>query len=203
MATFRLAYRCIKLWAVQRGLYSSRFGYLSGVHITLMLSWVYKRIAYESSFVSVPDLVQSFFHHYAYYAWADRMVYDAFFHVKKPRYHRSAREPMVVLGFHTPNSNIAHTSTVPGLKTLVKEFKAADASLSTPGMTWSQFFGAADVTTLNPTTLAAGPKNFLEAHTSYVKIDIQFWGRTLVKGKSLVGWVESRCLLLVVGSYPY
>jgi hypothetical protein len=195
---FRQAYRCIKLWAVQRGLYSAKFGYLGGVHITLMLSWVCKRLAHDVSSVSVADLVVSFFQHYAYFNWAQEMVYDAFFHKKKPRYHRSAKEPMVVLGFHAPNSNIAHTSTVPGLQLLDKEFKAADSKLNEPGMTWEKFFGPSSDPSLE-LHLPVGAAEFLNAYSSFVKIDIQFWGRMLAKGKSLVGWVESRCISLVVG----
>jgi len=166
-----------------------------------MLSWVCKRIAYDSGSASVADLVASFFHHYGQFDWTNDMVYDVFFHKKKPRYNRSTREPMVVLGFHAPNSNIAHTSTVPGLQMLVKEFKAASERLCKPGMTWDAFFGAGS--TLSPApSLSLGAAGFLETYHDFVKIDIQFWGRTLAKGKSLVGWVESRCISLVVGKYP-
>lgn len=193
---FRLAYRCIKLWAVQRGLYSSRFGYLSGIHITLMLSWIYKRMAYDSGSVTTSDLVATFFHHYAHYNWRHATVFDPFFHKKQPRYQRSPKEPMVVLGFHAPNANVAHTSTVPGLKALVKEFKTADERLSQDGLTWDQFLG-------NPNDSNAGVVEFLHTYDSYVQIKIQYWGRSLSKGKGLVGWVESRCLLLVVGMHNF
>ncbi|KZM24974.1 polynucleotide adenylyltransferase [Ascochyta rabiei] len=200
-ATFSLAYRCIKLWATQRGIYSSKFGFLGGVHITLMLSWVYKRIAHDidtqnSSPIRTDDLVTSFFHYYANFNWVDDIVFDAFFHKQKPRYHRTAREPMVVLGFHAPNSNVAHTSTVSGLSLLVQEFKSASLRLSEPGMTWQDFFEPPGMHSF--TGMDLGETQFLQLYRSYVSIDIQFWGRTLTKGKSLVGWVESRCLSLVV-----
>jgi poly(A) polymerase Pap1 len=198
LPTFRLAYRCIKLWAIQHGVYSTKFGFLGGVHITLMLSAIYKRIANGFGAVSAGDLITSFFHHYAHFEWANEMVYDSFFHKNVPRYHRSAREPMVVLGFHTPNSNIAHTSTVPGVQVLVKEFSTADARLSDPAVTWETFFrplgGAASTC-----ELTAGAASFLDTHESYAKIDINYWGRSLAKGKSLVGWLESRALSLVIG----
>jgi len=107
---------------------------------------------------------------------------------------------MVVLGYHAPNSNIAHTSTVPGLRVLVREARAADERLSKSGMTWEKFLGRPEETS-HISNSSTGANDFLRAHDSYVKIDIQFWGRTLAKGKSLVGWVESRCLTLVVGEY--
>ncbi|KAH8724637.1 Poly(A) polymerase type 3 [Phaeosphaeriaceae sp. PMI808] len=197
LPTFRLAYRCIKLWAVQRGIYSAKFGYLGGVHITLILSWVSKRIAHDFGPVTAADLVMSFFYHFAHFNWANDMMYDSFFHTKLPRYHRSTREPMVILGFHSPNSNIAHTSTIPGLRTLIKEAQAANKRLSDHSLTWEQFFGTSN-DARSALGLGSGANDFLMAHGSYVKIDIQFWGRTLAKGKSLVGWVESRCLSLVV-----
>lgn len=206
LVTFGLAYRAIKLWAVQRGIYSSKFGFLGGVHITLMLSWVFKRVSLDDTTgeprtVSASDLVATFFHYYANYNWAGDMVFDAFFNKQRPRYHRSAREPMVVLGFHAPNSNIAHTSTLPGLLTLTKEFQRASSHLTDPSATWQSFFEVSETGSLTGT--GSGEKLFLQYYKSYVSIDIQFWGRTLAKGKSLVGWVESRCISLVVGMYTY
>jgi hypothetical protein len=163
-----------------------------------MLSWVAKCIGHKNSSATTNDLITSFFHHFARFDWTNDMMYDAFFHKQKPRYHRSAREPMVILGFHAPNSNIAHTSTLPGLKTLSYEIKAADEKLSEPTMTWEKFFGRLDDS--QPTlSFHNGAKSFLRSHSSYVKVDIQFWGRTLAKGKGLIGWVESRCVSLVVG----
>lgn len=191
MAAFRLAYHFIKLWAVERRIYSAKFGYLGGIHITLMLSWLSKRLAHDVGVVSAGDLVASFFHHYARLDWKNEMVFDAFFHTKMPRYQRSMREPMTILGFHAPNSNIAHTATAPGLQVIVDELKRADERLSSPGMTWDGFFA-------KDASISTGANDFLTAHDSYVKIDIQYWGRDLHRGKGLVGWVESRCINLVV-----
>jgi uncharacterized protein (UPF0248 family) len=200
LATFRLAHRCIKLWAVQRGIYSSKFGYLGGIHITLMLSWIYKQLAHDGASVSAADLLTAFFHHYARFDWQHEMVFDPFFHNTKLRYQRSAREPMVVLGLHAPNTNVAYTVTKPSVKTIVSEFQIADELLSQEGMTWTEFFGN-KVDSSSANEVDAGTATFLAAHDSYVQVNIQYWGRTLSKGKGLVGWVESRCLLLVVGMY--
>jgi uncharacterized protein (UPF0248 family) len=200
LPAFRLAYRCIKLWAVQRGIYGAKFGFLGGVHITLMLSWVCKKLGHESGSVTAADIVVSFFHHYAHFDWTNDIVYDAIYHKKQPRYYRSAREPMVVLGYHAPNSNIAHTATVPGLQLLVKAFRNAEQQLCEPDMTWEAFFGAPSFSELE-SNLPQGVADFLRTYNNFVKVDIQFWGRTLAKGKSLVGWVESRCIALVIGKH--
>ncbi|KAF2277554.1 uncharacterized protein EI97DRAFT_449642 [Westerdykella ornata] len=191
LGAFRLAYRAIKLWALQRGVYSSKFGFLGGIHITLMLASICKGLVHVAGAVTAPALVKIFFHHYAHFDWKNDMVFDPFFHKTRPRYHRSAREPMVVLGYHAPNSNAAHTSTGPGLATLVKEFKIADQRLSAVGMSWDQFF-----------TVPGGAENylseFLGSHDGYAQISMQYWGRSLSRDKGLIGWVESRSLLLVV-----
>jgi len=163
-----------------------------------MLTWVSKSIAHSSGSSTSADLVTSFIHNLAQFDWANDMMFDAFFHKKTPRYHRSAREPMVLLGYHAPNSNIAHTATVPGLRVLIREARTADERLSDASTTWEQFLGISDETS-HISSSGSGANHFLRAHDSYVRIDIQFWGRTLAKGKSLVGWVESRCLSLVVG----
>jgi uncharacterized protein (UPF0248 family) len=192
MASFRLAYHFIRLWAVERGIYSAKFGYFGGIHITLMLSWVCKRLAHDVGLVSAGDLVVSFFSHYANFDWKNDIVFDVFFHKKMPRYQRSIREPMAILGFHAPNSNIAHTATAPGLQVLACELKRANARLSGSEMTWKAFFDD------QASHVDAGVKDFLTSHESYVRIDIQYWGRALSKGRGLVGWIESRCINLVI-----
>lgn len=200
VASFRLAYLLIKLWAMQRGIYSAKFGYLGGIHITLLLSWVCKRLAHGTGSVSTGDLIVSFFHHYAHFDWQNEMVFDAFFHKSKPRYQRSHREPMVVLGFHSPNSNIAHTATFPAMQVLITEFQRASNRLSASNTTWDEFFGDR-LTLTRGAVLPPHEKDFLTSYERYARIDIQYWGRTLSKGRGLVGWVESRCVNLVVGKY--
>ncbi|KAF2258557.1 hypothetical protein CC78DRAFT_526146 [Lojkania enalia] len=194
---FRLAYRCIKLWALRRGIYSSKFGYVGGIHLTLMLSIIHKRLAHDGGSVTAVDLITTFFHYYANFDWKNDILYDPFFHQKTPRYYRSAREPMVILGFHAPNANIAHTMTVPGLKTLVKEFELADQHLSQEGMTWEKFLNGNTVSDIVDSQVFS-PSDFLTSQDSFVKIKLQYWSPSLGKGRGLLGWVESRCLLLVL-----
>ncbi|KAI4691866.1 hypothetical protein J4E81_007393 [Alternaria sp. BMP 2799] len=64
-------------------------------------------------------------------------------------------------------------------------------------MTWEAFFGAPSAPEPE-SQLPDGAAEFLRNYNNFVKVDIQFWGRTLAKGKSLVGWVESRCISLVI-----
>jgi hypothetical protein len=162
-----------------------------------MLSWLHKRMYLENGTISAADLVCTFFHHYSRFDWTNEMVYDSFFHNTKPRYQRSAKEPMVVLGYHAPNANVAHTSTMPALHILITELKMADKRLSEESMGWDRFFGQHTAQTSSRTD--PGMLEFLASHSSYAQINIQYWGRSLPKGKALVGWVESQLPSLIVG----
>lgn len=200
LAAFRVAHRFIRAWAEQRGIYSSKFGYLGGLHITLLLSRVCKFLSRDAGTVTAADIICTFYHHYSNFDWNSQMVFDPFFHKQLPRYHRSAREPMVILGPHTPTVNVAHTASLPSVKALVREMKRADDLLSQVDMTWRKFIGGTE----NENAMAdlpPGASDFLQSYDSYIKINVQYWGLSLAKGSTLVGWLESRCVLLLVGMF--
>ena len=187
---FKLAHQAIKFWAKQRGIYAAKFGYLGGIHISILLSRVSKLISYDGKTVSVPTVLTTFFDHYANFDWKNHMAFDPFFH-KRPRYVRTAREPMVILGYHAPALNTAIAASPPSVRTMSDEFKRANALLSRDGMTWADFLG--------DETSEPGATEFLRCYKTYIKIDAQFWGVSLAKGSSFVGWLESRCVMLLVG----
>ncbi|KAH8681286.1 hypothetical protein BX600DRAFT_446186 [Xylariales sp. PMI_506] len=189
-ATFRTAYHVVATWAKQRGIYSARFGYLGGIHIAILLVRVYKLLGREIGAVSAPALLLTFFKHYAQFDWKTQMAFDPFFH-KRPLYVRTAREPMVILGFHAPSLNVAHAASPPTVRTISEEFQRADALLSTGGPTWSHFLG-------HGKGISQGASEFVNAFKSFVQIDVQFWGFSLAKGSQFVGWLESRCVMLLV-----
>ncbi|ORY64963.1 uncharacterized protein BCR38DRAFT_367805 [Pseudomassariella vexata] len=195
LAAFRIVYHLIKTWAKRRGIYEARFGYLGGIHISIMLSRVCKLLARDARSVSVPDIISTFFNHYAQFDWKKDMVFDPFFH-KRLRYVRTAREPMIILGIHAPGLNVAHSASLPSVRTINEEFRRADRLLSDDGMTWSRFLGDIDNSTAH--RLEDGASDFLKAYKSYVRIDVQFWGTSLGKGSQFVGWLESRCVMLLV-----
>ncbi|KAF2810760.1 uncharacterized protein BDZ99DRAFT_386184 [Mytilinidion resinicola] len=203
LAAFRTAYRSIKLWAQQRGIYSAKFGYLGGIHITLMLSRVCKLVSVlrGTAGITAADIVSIFFHHYAEFNWKSDMVFDPFFDKQAPRYSRLTREPMVVLGFHTPNFNTANTASVPSVNTLIEEFKRADSILCEEKMTWSKFLGGSIRDNVNAVESRPGAQDFLQTYQNYIKIGVNYWGPSLKKGSGLVGWLESKCVLLLVGMY--
>ncbi|KFY98819.1 hypothetical protein V500_01547 [Pseudogymnoascus sp. VKM F-4518 (FW-2643)] len=197
LAAFRISCRFIRLWAQQRGIYSSKFGYLGGIHITMMLSRICKLLFRDAGAITAADIICMFFNHYANFDWKTEMVFDPFFNKQQPRYHRSAREPMVILSLRAPVVNVAHTASVPSLETLIKELKRADDLLSEVGVAWPMLIGGtgkggemADV--------SSGAQEFPKTYNSYIKINVQYWGLTLAKGSALVGWLESRCVHLLV-----
>ncbi|KAK8051443.1 hypothetical protein PG993_002828 [Apiospora rasikravindrae] len=189
LAAFRTAHYVVKTWAKQRGIYSGKFGYLNGIQISVLLSRVCKLLSHDSGSTSVPTILTTFFHHYANFDWATQMVFDQFFH-KTLRYVRTAREPMAILGFHPPSLNTALAASTPSVRTIAEEFRKANETLCSDGATWSGFLGDQE--------RVDGALDFLKTYKSYVKIDVQFWGISLAKGSQYVGWLESRCVMLLV-----
>lgn len=128
------------------------------------------------------------------------MAYDPFFYKKPPRYRRYAKEPMVILTLHTPIINVARTASVASVRTIVEELKRADDLISGNVATWGSIVagvgkerGVIDVVT--------GADAFLKSYNSYIKINVQYWGLSLAKGSSVLGWLESRCSMLLVGEF--
>ncbi|KAL7629033.1 hypothetical protein AAE478_000551 [Parahypoxylon ruwenzoriense] len=183
---FKVAYRLIKCWAKRRGIYAAKFGYLGGIQISILLSRLCKLLSHEGKSVSVPTVLTTFFYHYAGFDWKKDIAFDPFFH-KRLSYVRTAREPMVILGFHGPSLNTAQTASVPTVQVISGELRRANAILSQDEMTWSEFLGE-----------DTGSAEFLTTYMTYIKVTAQFWGVSLAKGNGFVGWLESRCALLLV-----
>ncbi|KAH6631697.1 hypothetical protein F5144DRAFT_648792 [Chaetomium tenue] len=198
--TFRLAHRAIKIWAKSRGIYAARFGFLSGIQISILLARVHKLLTRTTTTTTptngspTPEtLLTTFFTHYATFDWARQLAFDPFFHRHTLPYTRTAREPLAVLGYFAPARNTALAASVPSAKTLAAEFRRAADVLRGEGgvLGWAGFLGGG--------VGGAGAKgDFLAAHRSYVKLDVQYWGMSLARGAQFLGWLESRCVMLLV-----
>lgn len=182
---FRLAHRFIRTWAKKRGIYALKHGYLGGIPITILLARLHKLLAHDNAVVSLSDLLATFFNHYASFNWRADLAFDPFFH-KQLNYRRTDREPLAILGYAPPALNTCLAASVPTVRTITEEFQKADKMLSEEGMTWSRFLET------------DGSAYFLKSFKSYIKINVQFWGGSLTKGRGLVGWLESRCVSLLV-----
>lgn len=182
---FRLAHRLVKTWAKRRGIYALKYGYLGGIPITVLLARIHKLLAHESAIVSLSDLLATFFNHYAGFNWRSDVVFDPFFH-KQLNYRRTDREALAILGYAPPALNTCLAASVPTVRTIAEEFQRADKMLSEERMAWSRFLET------------DGSADFLKSYKSYIKINVHFWGGSLTKGRGLVGWLESRCVSLLV-----
>lgn len=193
MAQYRIAHLMIKAWAEARGIYSSKFGFLGGIHISALLVPVCKQLAAESPLSTTSDIITTFFRHYADFDWKTQTVFDPFFH-KTLRYHRTFREPLCLLGWHAPSLNTALNASIPTVKTIAAEFSRANMLLSQEAPTWRNFFSPKVVRGLQ-TSVSQGAAEFLRAFRTYIKIDAHFWGSSFEKGNRFIGWLESRCVM--------
>jgi poly(A) polymerase Pap1 len=194
MREFELAHRFLHIWAQERGVYAGKFGFLNGFAITLMLFGILRHLPpHGDDAVTASNLVCTFFSHYASFDWTACMVHDAAFAVEKKPYRRSAREVMVVLSLHAPRVNVLRTASLPALRTIREELQRAERVLAEPVVSWESFIGG---------PLGGGVGEFLMAYKSYVKIDVHYWGTSVASGSSLIGWLESRCVALLVGKPP-
>ncbi|EFR04098.1 DUF455 domain-containing protein [Nannizzia gypsea CBS 118893] len=190
MNVFRLAHRCITQWAKSSGVYTSKFGLLGGIHITMMLSRLHQLLHGKVGRVTIPELVAMFFHHYAHFDWKNSMVVSP---GVQSRYRRSMREPMVILTVHVPTVNVARAVTAHSLRTIASAFKRAEELLAENGARWSNILRDTSISHNKET----GAEKFLGAHNSYIKVNVQYWGPSPTQASSLVGWIESRFFRLL------
>lgn len=184
-AQFQLAYRFLQTWAERRGLYGDR-AYLTHEHITAMLMAIYKAWAYETAVLSVPDILASFFSRYAKFDVEKDATFDSTLNkdaqMRRPQMDRHQNNPV---GPNFPTlGQILHDDrrlATRYARTIVPELKGASETLSR-GISWTQFLES------------DGVGDFLHSFKLYCKIDVQFWGGSLTKGRGLVHWVSSRLL---------
>lgn len=200
MTQYRVAHLLIKAWAKSRGLYGPKYGLLGGIHIAVLLVPVCKILAKDAGSVTVGDILVTFFHHYARFDWKTQVVFDPFFHSVGVNHRRLEREPLCLLGWHGPALNTALNASAPTVHTIATELRRADSLLSQADITWEGFLGLQENNLSGDGRLDAGGADFLKAYKRYVRIDVNYWGSSSQKRNGLVGWLESRCVMLLVGT---
>ncbi|RMJ13742.1 hypothetical protein CDV36_006566 [Fusarium kuroshium] len=196
MVQYRIAHLFIKAWAQSRGIYSAKFGFLGGIHISVLLAPLCKMLAYDGATVSTADIIVTFFQHYARFDWKTALVFDPFFH-KDLRYNRTFREPLCLLGWHAPALNTAVNASVPTVDAIATEFERAERLLSAEGFSWNNLLGVEPDSPSSPLS-GPGATEFLQNYKSYIKIDAHYWGPSQEKSSRFIGWLESRCVMLLV-----
>ncbi|EFY84832.1 Poly(A) polymerase type 3 [Metarhizium acridum CQMa 102] len=202
MAKYGIAHLLLKAWAKSRGLYSSKLGLLGSLNISVMLVPICKLLAYDGPSAGTTDILTTFFHHYRNFDWKTNMVLDPLFH-GTVKYHRTQRESMCLLGWHTPSRNTALNATASTIHILSAEIMRASDLLSQEGVNWDTFLRGTQSLLPFPELTACNAAGFLDSHKCYIKMNASYLGCSPRKGKRFVGWLESRCLMVLVDLQPW
>jgi poly(A) polymerase len=125
---FRIALRCIKLWATQRGIYSNMLGYLGGVSWAIMTA----RICQWYPNADAATLVSKFFFVYAHWKWpspiklTDEVVESSLSYSQwNPINVRDRYDKMPILTPAYPRQNSAHNVNTFTLNVIQQEIQRA------------------------------------------------------------------------------
>jgi uncharacterized protein (UPF0248 family) len=210
MSSYRTAHRFLSLYLKRRGLYSAKFGYLGGIHLSLMLNRVVKLLAAslpsasaegksklesrqdEVLLFSPATIVRSFFAYYAAFDWLKDIVCDPYLSTESTKHSRSAREPIYIQAIHVPTArlNVASSCTRLSAQTFASEFALAESKLESGDWAWclrSKDDCASD---------------FLKDFGAFVRITLDFWDTDVLgddKIREMSGSLESRITGLMVG----
>lgn len=178
---FRLAHRALKLFLKLHGLIGARFGYLGGFHLAFLLARICLLLPPTAS---ASQIVRVFFRIYARWDWEHDMVTVPIPGVRAMTYRRSiGREPLCILSIEKPVVNMTVNANPHSVGVLQEVLASVDRALD-EGTPWKEVCAGRN----------GGPPwgQFLKDHKSFVKIDVNYWGDGCMKGRALVGWLESR-----------
>jgi uncharacterized protein (UPF0248 family) len=207
ISAYRTAHQFLSLYLKRRGLYSAKFGYLGGIHLSLMLNRVVKllpspahspagkgkaRIDSKYDDLSPASIVRSFFEYYAAFDWARDIVYDPWLNESTTKHARSAREPVYIQSIHIPTArlNVASSCTKLSAHTFTEEFLLAKAHVDSGEWDWC-------LRSRNDCV-----SDFLNEFGAFVRITLDFWDIDILGGdevRVMMGSLESRITGLMVG----
>lgn len=182
MESFRLAHRALKLFLKLRGLIGARFGYLGGFHIAFLLARICLLLPPDAS---PAQIIRAFFYTYSRWDWLGDAVTVPITGVSSGTYRRNlGREPMCILIIEKPAVNMTTNATPHSLNAMQSIFSAADRSLE-QGRSWIDIC-------VGPNVGIPTYKQFLREHKAFIKVEVIYWGSSCMKGRALIGWLESR-----------
>jgi poly(A) polymerase Pap1 len=194
ISSYRIAHRFLSLYLKRRGLYSAKFGYLGGIHLSLMLSRVFKLIPLAMNAPGDPKptpaiVIRTFFKYYATFSWATEIVTDPGLDTKPTR---TARDAVFIHTIHTPTArpNVASSCTRLSGQTFSYEFSLAAKMLDEGNWDWC----------LQPRAVVVS--EFLNTFGAFVRISVDIWDINDIggdKGREVVGGLESKMTRLLVG----
>jgi 2'-5' RNA ligase/endonuclease/exonuclease/phosphatase family metal-dependent hydrolase len=180
LPSFRLALRALKLFIAARGLSGAKFGFLGGIHLTLLLARVALSDAPDDTFTA-SEMLSTFISRYAHFPFTEEIVAIEGVAVGST-YRRTPREALAILSVERPLINVAAGATVPNVAAIQEEFVRADALLHTANESWAAICG----------TPGDSAQTFMSGYPAYVKVDLSFWGVDATRMRALLGYVESR-----------
>jgi poly(A) polymerase Pap1/uncharacterized protein (UPF0248 family)/exonuclease III len=193
LASFRTSHRYISLYLKRRGLYSAKFGYLGGIHLSLMLNRVVKLVAVNAGHdrkLSPATVIRTFFAYYASFNWARDNITDPSL-VNHRDVSRSPRDSIFIYSIHTPTArpNVASSCTSLTARTLTREFSLASERLQHGDWQWCIL------------PKETGISDFLNGFGAFVRLDVDVWDvddNSGDKVREMIGGLESKFPRLMV-----
>jgi poly(A) polymerase Pap1 len=184
MEVFQAANRALKLYLKQQGLQGARFGFLGGFHLTLLLTRIALILPPNAK---AEHLVHQFFKTYGSWDWEADMVSpipEREFAYKRVQ----QKEPMVILSIEKPIANLTFNASRNSVEVLSRAFRLADEMLDA-GKGWAEVCGSGP-NTKEPLEM------FLESYKMFIRIDVGYWGGSCVRGREVLGWLESKIVVV-------
>jgi poly(A) polymerase Pap1 len=196
LESYLTAHRFLSLYLKSRGLYSAKFGYLGGIHLSLMLNRVVKLLASKQSNSSQPSsatIVRGFFTYYAAFEWASDIVVDPSLPAPSKPITRSPRDAVFIHAIHVPTArpNVASSCTRLSAQTLTNEFDLAVEKLEEEN-DWKWCFRSSTECV----------SDFMNDFGAFVRITVDAWDLDENPGASnvrdIIGILESRMVRLMI-----
>jgi uncharacterized protein (UPF0248 family)/2'-5' RNA ligase len=216
LSSFRVAHRFLSIFLRNQGVYSAKFGYLGGIHLTLMLNRLVKLMTAQSTSESFTPatIVKTFLGYYANFDWSNAAVEDPYFRPSIGSYAlRASREALVIRSLHLPTAraNVAESCTSMSARTIATTFRVPAGMFQfarrESDSVWNWCLrpveaSISDFLSLNLNlTLAKGSQP-----GCFIRVKIEMWDldrQSSDNVKDFVGGVESRMpsLLVALGKH--
>ncbi|KAL5508445.1 hypothetical protein ACEPAH_6064 [Sanghuangporus vaninii] len=166
-------------------IYAPHLGSFGDVHLEVMVHLVAERL--PESF-SAFELIKELFRTYSLFGWASQTVSVT---DSRIAYERSARQPMDILSPQSPVNKTAANISFSTRQTNIKEL-CLGYKLLAEGVPLAQIWKS------EASSLAA----FLIDYSSFVKVDVGYWGASCTSVRALIGYMESCLSRLLVDFDP-
>ena len=183
MDVFRLCHRALRRFCEARGILGGKFGYLGSFHLTILLTSL---MLNNPELMTAASLIEAFMGTYSKWDWGGSDVEIS--QLQQGKYNRK-EDPAVISSIHRPILNIWASATHSAVVTVTREFSRAYRDLK-QGLPWSQICEGTEQMTPQ--------RAFLTMYSWYVKVEVNYWGRNGQKGRSLLGYVESRVVTVSI-----